>query len=160
MKYKIINLETKQEYLLEASNTIEDALDLVDENEDWPKVSDKYWFYYDNNICMHYYDNNNLDQYYKRTNAIFKTRIEAERHKKIFNTIHELVEKYNKIEPLDWGNDQQRKYFLCYDYEESKASLGFCQIGKVPNVLYCTHNYLDELLTKISTDDLDWYTKR
>jgi hypothetical protein len=161
MKYKIINLETKKEYELEASNTIEDAIDLVDEVEkEWPQKDAEYWCYQGEAFRSHTYYNDGLDEYYKRTNNIFKTREEAERYMKIFNTIHDLVEKYNKIEPLDWSNFKQNKYYLLYEYDLKESSIDITAFMKYQNVLYCTHNYLKELLTKISKDDLDWYTKR
>lgn len=60
---------------------------------------------------------------------------------------------------LDWGNKNQRKWYIAYNYYNNSISLDWTQGRKIYGVVYFDSNLSAELAIDTFKDELLWYFK-
>jgi hypothetical protein len=91
-------------------------------------------------------------------NNVFETQKEALKYAEIDQKVREYIYKENLKNPLNWKDEEQKKYFLFYNNFKGLTEISKCNFHCYHNVLYCSNkNMLNGLLKIIYQDDLDWY---
>lgn len=93
-----------------------------------PEYDDDYWYVDSFGIVKDTSRNtDSFDNWTMLTGNCFKTKEEAEEHKKQIEytaRYKNYIEEHS--EPLDWENDNQRKYFACYNFYKEEISCDYC----------------------------------
>lgn len=166
------HMETKQELrqiidelkekLKEAQNKLENLI----KNERWkPNKDDLYWFVTGSgrtNLSQFSLDNDVDPERYSRYNC-FKTQEEAQKEADkilIRRKLEDLAKRLNGDEKIDWSNENQRKYFINYDFTDNNK--GLCiewnRYMRVQGCIYCLdENFLKEARKEIGEKELISY---
>lgn len=126
-----------------------------------PKPGDIYWFIFnDGHISSACNNKNEYDHYRIQRGNCFQTEADASRYRDIDVIIHRIVFEKNQEEALDWKNETQKKWYLCYDYTEDTTFINNTNQYKRHKTPHCSQPFLDDVLKEISREDLDWYMVR
>ena len=86
----------------------------------------------------------------------FKTREEAEEYKEVFNTYYDLMdlaEELNNGEKIDWSNDKQKKFYICF--KGNKLVQGYTySIKEIGEICCLDENFKEKAIEKIGEDKL------
>lgn len=106
-----------------------------------PKKGEKYYFItLFGNMGYRRYDNDRDDNYLYSINNIFKTKEEAEEHKK--KLIYQQQYKDYAMEhndEIDWENEKQYKYYSFCNVENKQVHISFVWATKTPGQTYFTN---------------------
>lgn len=79
----------------------------------------------------------------------------ATEKQKIYTQLKNLAERLNNGEKFDWNNSMQRKYCLCYNYEDKELSQEFIFYLRQINEIYCLdENFLEIAKKEIGEENL------
>lgn len=137
---KIKELEEKQAEILK------EIEELKKEKENkfkrWrAKLGFRYFYLGDDGVILYATDFYNMsDDYRYATGNYFETEAEALRYKQnrlTYQQLKDIALRLNKGQVIDWDNNCQAKYSICYDMEvdEFRDNV-FCEIQNL-NAVYC-----------------------
>ena len=113
-----------------------------------------YYFVDEDGEINSVYDQDDItDRYNFKTRNYFKTEEEAQRHLDNINTYYELMdlaEELNEGKNIDWDDDSQKKFYICYDYYNEELCLCYHYNVKDIGQICC----LDESFLKIALDKI------
>ena len=110
-------------------------------------------------IYRSYWENDEVDKWRYLTSNVFKTKEEAEEHKKkieIQSKFKNFVKE--RTEELDWGNDNQEKWFMYYSYLFENIDFDTHYITKYQGVIYASsRKILEDAIAEIGEDNIKKY---
>ena len=138
---------TQQEYENELTELIKRIKELemakIEEPQSkrWkPNKDEKYWSVNDcGGMSMLYWDNDVADNWLYLTNNCFKTKKEAEEHKKQIEytaRYKNYIEEHS--EPLDWNNNKQPKCYAEFDNTNNKINVDWFYYEKFQGTIYAS----------------------
>ena len=155
-------IDELKEKLKEAQNKLEN----LDKNERFKPEDGQIYWYLNNNLtiesthfCEQYcYDTSLYDTY-----NCFQIQEEAQREANkilIRRKLEDLAKRLNGDEKIDWSNENQRKYFINYDFSDNNK--GLCiewnRYMRVQGCIYCLdENFLKEARKEIGEKELISY---
>lgn len=128
-----------------------------------PKYGDEYWFISSAGcISVDKWCNLDIDNHKYYTNNCFPTMDAAEQKLRVIETEIELrkyAEKYNEAE-IDWGNDQQLKWYLAYGCLNDDISFNVTLTVCIPKQIYFTSAAIaQDAIVKIGEGRIKEYLK-
>lgn len=129
-----------------------------------PYYGDTYYYinYALNSINKGIWINRNIDLNNYSFNNVFKTKEEAEfelERNRIIQKLRYYAMKYNK--PLDWGNTEECKYFIYYDYKYKCIDLGYNTFIETCNTIYFSSREIAlNAIKEIGADNIKKYVFR
>ena len=164
------HMETKQELreiideLKEKLKEAQDKLENLNKNERWkPNTDDAYWFVTDSceNDWGHFSLDIDTDRY--NTYNCFYTQKEAQKEANkilIRRKLEDIARRLNGNEKIDWSNENQRKYFINYYFNDNNK--GLCMDWNkymcVQGAIYCLDkNFIDQARKEIGEKELISY---
>lgn len=87
-----------------------------------------------------------------RDKAVFKLKIETK--------LKNIAERLNNGKKIDWGNHNQKKYYIYYDYYHDYIDFVYDLDNNYQGTIYCLNeNFLDEAIKEIGEENLIKYFK-
>lgn len=161
-KEEILNeIEKTKEHLANLENMLKEC-----ENERWkPNDGERYYYVCDNGYPHDatFFSNCLGDKSRYNWHNVFKTDQEAktEAEKILVRRILEnIARKLNKGQKIDWNNEDQNKYFICFNHWRDVIILEHGWKNKFCGVIYCLDkNFLDVALKEIGEGRLKKYLR-
>lgn len=121
------------------------------------EVNDTYFYINDAGyVDVSHENNDSFDKYRFKTRNYFKTEEEAEEYKEVMNTYYDLMdlaEELNNGEKINWNNDKQQKFYICFNGNKLVQGYTYTiiEIGQI----YCLNeNIFGKAVEKIGVDKL------
>ena len=160
----------KQEILNEINKTKKHLINmekmLKECNERWQPNDFSPYFYVDS--CMKveqsdFYSDTYIHSERYNTYSTFKTREEAEAEAEkilIRRQLEDIARRLNKGKEIDWGNEDQRKYFIRFNYWQGIIELDSSFRQQFQGVIYCLDKkFLDVAPKEIGEKRLKKYLR-
>lgn len=133
----------------------------IKESKRWkPECGNVYYFIdkYEDVDYIKWYDDDFDIRLYNLNNC-YKTKKEAkfyaERHK--IQAELEIFALENNDEKIDWSNDDVRKWFIYYDFDNKKIYIDHCCCYKQNNVYFSSIDLAEKAIKQIGEDRLIKY---
>lgn len=105
-----------------------------------PEYDDDYWYVDSFGFVKDTSRNtDSFDNWTMLTDNCFKTKEEAEEHKKQIEytaRYKNYIEEHS--EPLDWNDKHTYRYLAKFDYDDNKVNVGYCLDWKFQGVIYAS----------------------
>lgn len=124
------------------------------------EINDNYYCIDENSgdVIKAYEDNYFVDNFRYKIRNYFRTKEEAQKHLDKINTYYELMdlaEELNNGEEIDWKNDNQEKYLICYDSNIEELSSYIHSNIKFIGQIYCLdEDFLEKAKERIGEERL------
>ena len=128
------------------------------------------YFFMDNRgcVCSYIDTNDEIDNCLYATGNYYLTKEDAEKALELQIIENELValikkinaEEYCPADFPDWNDNNQEKYFICFDYQRNIISSGSRYSTKLTKTkFYCYRDFLDDAINTIGKERLEKYLK-
>ena len=159
----------KEEILKEIKKTKEHLTNMEKmlkecEYERWKPKDFSTYFYVDS--CMkieesEFYNDTYIHSERYNTYSTFKTKEEAETEAEkilVRRMLEDIARRLNKGKEIDWDNDNQRKYFIRFNYWQGIIELDGSFRQQFQGVIYCLDkNFLNAAIKEIGEERLIKY---
>lgn len=159
----------KQEILDEINKTKEHLANMekmLEKGDEMWKPEKGEMFYYLNsyNIAIsETWDASCSDAEHYNIYNCFKTREQAEQEAEkilIRRQLENIAKRLNKGQKIDWNNEDQNKYFICFNHWQNVIILEHGWKNKFCGVIYCLDkNFLDVAIKEIGEERLKNYLR-
>lgn len=128
-----------------------------------PNIGDEYWSIDSfGTVCIGIWKNVDADNYRYYTNNCFLTAEAAEQKLQIIETeidLYKYAEEHKEAE-IDWGNDQQLKWYLAYRCLNDDISFNITLTVCIPKQIYFTSAAIaQDAIVKIGEGRIKEYLK-
>ena len=139
-KDKIIK-ELRKKFIKEIQNELELLVAKTEQPKRWkPKCGETYsYITYEGRIWGTHWTNETGDNWGYLIGNCFKTKEEAEEHKKQIEytaRYKNYIEEHS--EPIDWSNSDQCKYSPTFSFRNKEIKIGYSWLHKTQGIIYAS----------------------
>ena len=156
-------IEKTKQHLTNMEKMLEDK-EWEEKTQRWkPKANEKYWYVASTNHTAQTYFVMGDDYQRRLIYNCFQTREQAEQEAEkilIRRQLEDIARRLNMGEKIDWDNDDQRKYFIRFNYWQGIIELDSSFRQQFQGVIYCLDKkFLDVATQEIGKERLEKYLK-